>query len=239
MRPPGSGATAAASSRRRSRVSAQRAQRGAGRAVRGGRRHHAGAQLADHPLCDVGVVGGVRHVEVLERQVAPQGLIVVTRDAGASHHEVGIGVSLDRLREPRRRAGRRRTGQYGLRRHGGHREQDAEPAGPATRALMDTRACVTVCPVSPRIQAQVRPRPAGAADRWRSTGQVVAPTDGHVRRPALAHRRRDPRASSDSAAENETRRPVGTSKVTRDSTQRGARMASLSSLSARGTPCPS
>ena len=59
--------------RRRSRVSSEsheRRDRGRVRAPRVGRRHHAGAQLADHLLRDVGMLSDGRGVEAGEHQLA-------------------------------------------------------------------------------------------------------------------------------------------------------------------------
>ena len=54
------------------------------RALRANRRHHPGAQAADHPLDRIGVIGCRRGIETLERQAAGAILvaIVVTADAG-------------------------------------------------------------------------------------------------------------------------------------------------------------
>jgi len=69
----------------------QRQERVAVRSPGAGRRHHPGPELADHPLGHGGVIEGRRHVEVLQRQVAPEGLIVVAGGAGATHHLVWVG----------------------------------------------------------------------------------------------------------------------------------------------------
>ena len=76
---PGSGASAAASSRRRSRVSARLRSAAASGRRGSGRGHHAGPQLADHPLGDVGVPGRVPDIEAVQRQVAAQRAVVVAR----------------------------------------------------------------------------------------------------------------------------------------------------------------
>ena len=52
------------------------------------RRHHAGAQLPDHLLGDVGRLRDFRRIEVLERQPAGLRLVVVTRGAVACDERV-------------------------------------------------------------------------------------------------------------------------------------------------------
>ena len=91
-------------------------RRGVGAA--GSRRgHHAGPQLADHPLGDVGVPGRVPDVEALQRQVAAQRAIVVAERAGALDDVVGLGV------RPAGLCG------LGLQRGAGHAEQNADDDG--------------------------------------------------------------------------------------------------------------
>ena len=106
----------------------EREQRAAVRPAGTGRRHHAGPQLADHPLGDVGVLGRVCHVEPLQRQVAAQRTVVVARPAGAAHDAVGLGVGPGGLRQlhlrgRRRRRGRSPRGGYG------RGEQDTQSTG--------------------------------------------------------------------------------------------------------------
>jgi hypothetical protein len=68
---------------------------------RAGRRHHAGAQLPDHLLGGVGMLGRARDVEAGERQITSLRAIVVTAGAVLLHglrRRVAAGIRRARRR---------------------------------------------------------------------------------------------------------------------------------------------
>ena len=75
----------------------QRQQRGAAGAAGLGRRHHAGAQLPDHLLGDIGVFGRVPHIELLERQLPLRERSLWHMTQVLRTTRLGLGVRRDRL----------------------------------------------------------------------------------------------------------------------------------------------
>ena len=80
---------AAASSVVSSAVTSAMTRGGVGLARRLSRRHHAGAQLADHLFGDVRLIRGLRDIECGQRQLAALHLVVVTADAVGPNRVVG------------------------------------------------------------------------------------------------------------------------------------------------------
>ena len=135
VRRPGFGFAAAAPVERGfERIDQRLPRRGVGLLRRVLRRHHAGAQLADHLLGDIRLLGRVGDIEPFERQVAAKLLAVVTVDAEVFDERVARGDAV-RNRDVSADRGDNRRRQRGVSRRqvGGRANAHSQPDGATSR----------------------------------------------------------------------------------------------------------
>ena len=155
----------------------QRRERRLLRALRPGRRHHAGAELADHLLADVHRLGGLGDVVRRERQATGLRAIAVTRDA----------VLLARARSDRRRVaggrGREVTGRDRVGSGtGGGGALAREPVGPSSWRGRRRRRRGAPCSAAASIAQPARGTPGAPLGRAGLIGRIVRKVYRYPRR---------------------------------------------------------